>query len=219
MSDFLKSTVGRKYIMGLSGAIWAGFVFGHMAGNMLIFVSKDAYNSYGHFLTSGYFIYFIEALLVTMLLAHIVSAITLVVQNRRARPQGYFVSACSEKNASLASRTMAVQGSVILAFVVLHLMTFKFGTYYETTVNGVVMRDLARLVYEVFQQPIYVAGYFFSLFVLGFHLRHGISSIFQSFGWTGAYQNQIAKKLGVFYGAVVAAGFISQPLYVYFFAS
>jgi succinate dehydrogenase / fumarate reductase cytochrome b subunit len=219
MSDFLKSTVGRKYLMGLSGLVWAGFVFGHMAGNMLIFVSKEAYNSYGHFLTSGNFIYFVEAVLVIMLIAHIISAVSLILQNRRARPQGYAVSSNSEKNASLASRSMAVQGSVILAFVLLHLITFKFGAHYETTVNGVVMRDLARLVHEVFQQPIYVAGYFISLVVLGFHLRHGVTSIFQSFGLTGAYQNQIAKRLGFVYAAVVAAGFISQPLYVYFFAS
>lgn len=219
MLDFLKSTIGRKYIMGLSGAIWAGFVFGHMAGNMLIFVSKDAYNSYGHFLTSGNFIYVVEAVLITMLIAHVVSAVTLILQNRKARPHRYAVTANTEKNASLASRSMAVQGSVILAFVILHIMTFKFGAYYETTVNGIVMRDLARLLFEVFQQPVYVAGYFVSLVILGFHLRHGISSIFQSFGLTSAYQNRLATKLGVIYGIVVAAGFLSQPLYIYFFAS
>lgn len=198
--------------------IWAGFVFAHMAGNMLIFVSHDAYNSYGHMLVSGNMIYAIEALLIGALVAHVFSAVTLILQNRKARPIKYAGSSSGEKNASLASRTMAVQGSVVLAFIILHIITFKFGTYYETTVNGVVMRDLARLMVETFQQPVYVGWYVVSLVVLGFHLRHGISSIFQSFGLTSSYQNKIATRLGLLYGIVVACGFLTQPVYIFFAA-
>ncbi len=201
--------------MGLSGLIWAGFVLSHMAGNMLIFVSHDAYNAYGHMITSGMIIYAVETILIVALLAHVISAITLVIQNKKARPQRYAGSSCGEKNASLASRTMAIQGSLILVFVILHIITFKFGTYYETTVNGVVMRDLAKLMVEVFSQPLYIVWYVVALVVLGFHLRHGVSSIFQSFGLTSAYQNKIATRLGLFYGVIVACGFLSQPIYVF----
>lgn len=217
--EFLKSSIGRKYIMGLSGVVWAGFVFGHMAGNMLIFIGPDQYNAYGHALTSGMIIYVVEAVLITALVAHVICAVSLVIKNRAARTSRYSQSIGGEKGASLTSRTMAAQGSLILAFIILHIITFKYGTYYETTVNGVVMRDLARLMMEVFVQPVYLIWYFVSLVILGFHLRHGISSIFQSFGLTSSYQSQLARKLGIVYAVVVALGFLSQPIYVYMIAN
>lgn len=215
MLKFICSTIGRKYIMGITGLAWAGFVFAHMAGNMLIFLSNDAYNLYGHAITSGSIIYFAEAGLIAALLIHVICAVSLIATNKTARPQRYAVASESQKAASLASRTMAVQGSVILAFIIWHLMTFKFGPHYTTTVSGVEVRDLAKLMYEVFQQPLYLGGYIISLILLGFHLRHGISSIFQSFGLlTEAHAAKI-KTIGIVYAVVVIGGFLSQPLYAF----
>lgn len=213
------STVGKKYLMGVSGLVWAGFVAAHMAGNLLIFVSPEAYNSYGHMLTSGNIIYVIEAILVAALLTHVFLAISLTKQNHQARPQNYSVAPPAQKKASFGSKTMAVQGSLILAFVITHLITFKYGPGptegYITTVNGVQMRDLARLMFDVFQQPGYVIWYTVALILLGVHLRHGVSSIFQSFGLLHpAYQKTI-KCLGVVYAVVVAGGFIAQPIYIF----
>lgn len=218
MSGFLGSTVGKKYLMGLSGLIWAGFVLGHMAGNLLIFVSHDAYNAYGHALTSGKLIYVIEAVLLFALVVHVYTAISLTIANRKAKEQKYAVAAAGEKKVSLASRTMAVQGSLILAFLIYHLITFKYGVHYETTVDGVVMRDLARLMNEVFHSPAYVAWYVVSLILLGFHLSHGVGSIFQSLGlMEGSYRNTW-QKLSYGYAFIVALGFIAQPLYLFFIA-
>lgn len=219
MSGFLGSTVGKKYLMGITGLIWAGFVLAHMAGNLLIFVSHDAYNTYGHMLTSGNIIYVAEAVLVFALLTHIYTAVSLTMLNRKAKPQGYAVTPKGSKKVSLASRTMAVQGSLILVFIILHLITFKYGTYYETEVNGVVMRDLAKLMEEAFQSPGYVAWYVVCLVLLGFHLCHGVNSSFQSLGlMEGTYRN-LWKKLSYGYAVVVALGFIAQPLYLFIFAS
>ncbi len=215
MSGFLGSTVGKKYIMGITGLIWAGFVLAHMAGNLLIFVSSDAYNAYGHALTSGNLIYVAETVLVLALITHVFCAISLTKNNREAKQSRYAVSAKGQKRVSLASRTMAVQGSLILAFVILHIITFKYGTYYETTVNGVVMRDLARLMVEVFQSPAYVVWYLVCLILLGFHLTHGVGSTFQSLGlMNGSYRDGL-RKLSLTYGVVVALGFIAQPLYLF----
>ena len=110
---------------------------------------------------------------------------------------------------------MGFQGSAILAFIILHLITFKYGVSYDTKVDGVIMRDLHRLVLEVFQSPGYVAWYTVCLLLLMFHLSHGAGSIFQSFGFLERkMQNQI-KKMAWAYAAVVVAGFLSQPLYVF----
>ncbi len=218
MSGFLGSTVGKKYLMGISGLVWAGFVMAHMAGNLLMFVSADAYNAYGHALVSGNIIYVAEAVLILALITHVFCAVSLTLHNRSARPNRYAVAASGEKKVSGASRTMAVQGSLILAFIILHIATFKYGTYYETTVNGVVMRDLYKLIHEVFQQPGYIVWYVVCLILLGFHLSHGVKSIFQSFGLLNATYRPVINTVSCVYAVVVAGGFLAQPIFVFLFS-
>ncbi|MBC7370463.1 MAG: succinate dehydrogenase cytochrome b subunit [Bdellovibrionaceae bacterium] len=205
--------------MGLAGIIWAGFVFAHMAGNLLMFISADAYNSYGHALTSGNIIYVAEAVLLAALALHVYLAINLTLQNRAARAGGgYAVSPKGEKKARFGSKTMGIQGTIILVFIILHLITFKYGERFETTVNGVVMRDLFKLMVQVFQQPGYVVWYLVCVVLLGIHLSHGVGSVFQSFGWMNGRYQPMLRKLSVVYAVVVALGFIAQPIYVYLFA-
>lgn len=217
MTGFLGSTVGKKYLMGISGLIWAGFVLAHMAGNLLMFVSADAYNSYGHALTSGKIIFVAEAVLILALITHVYCAIVITIQNRASRQNKYAVAAAGEKKVSKASRTMAVQGSLILVFIILHIATFKYGTHYDTTVDGVVIRDLFKLIVEVFHQPGYIFWYVICLVLLGFHLSHGIKSSFQSLGLMNSVDRSIFEKISIAYAVIVAVGFISQPIYVYFF--
>jgi succinate dehydrogenase / fumarate reductase cytochrome b subunit len=215
---FFLTSIGKKYLMGLTGLIWAAFVLSHMLGNMLILVGPDAYNKYSYGIITSAILYPAEIVLVLSLIVHILMAVLLTIENRKARGQQYEVVPKGDKGGSLASRTMAIQGSVVLAFIILHLITFKYGTYYETTVNGVTMRDLHRLVVEVFRQPGYVAWYTFALIILGFHLRHGMSSIFQSFGFKNDEYAQLIRNTGIVYAALVILGFLSQPFYVFFIA-
>jgi succinate dehydrogenase / fumarate reductase cytochrome b subunit len=216
---FWLTTIGKKYFMGISGLIWAGFVFGHMAGNMLMFVSKDHYNAYGHALTSGMVIYLIEAVLLATLLGHVFFGFLLTYQNRKAKGTRYAASSSGAKATSLSSKTMIFQGSIILVFVISHLITFKYGAFYETTVNGVVMRDLHRLLTEVFQQPGYVFWYVVSLVLLGIHLSHGVGSTVQSLGLKTENNQHWVQLASWIYGAVVAIGFLSQPISIYLFKS
>jgi succinate dehydrogenase / fumarate reductase cytochrome b subunit len=204
--------------MGLAGLVWTGFVLVHMAGNLLIFVSPDAYNAYGHAITSGNIVYIAEAVLILALIVHVGLAFRLTMENRAARSSTYAVKAKGEKSATLASQTMGIQGSLILAFIILHIATFKYGTHYDTTVKGVVIRDLYRLIAEVFQQPGYVVWYLVSLVVLGFHLSHGVGSVFQSFGWMNGRHQPLLKKISYLYAGIVALGFISQPIYIFLIA-
>lgn len=215
---FIFTSVGKKYLMGLTGLVWAGFIFGHMAGNMLMFISADAYNAYGHAITSGMAIYLIEGVLLLSLIVHVVCATLLTLENRRARGVRYAVTSSGPKAGSWASRTMAIQGSVILAFVILHLATFKFGAYYTVMVHGEEIRDLHRLMVEVFSNPAYVAWYVVALFFLFFHLSHGIGSLFQSFGIKNERMEKSIKVISWAYAIVVAGGFLTQPLYILIFA-
>lgn len=206
-------------MMAVTGLIWAGFVFTHMAGNFLLFVSPEAYNSYGHALTSGKLIYLIEAILIFSFFTHVFCAVSLTKENRASGGAGrYALPTNGEKSVTKASKMMAVQGSLVLVFLITHISGFKFGTYYETTVDGVVMRDLYRLIFEVFHQPMFVFWYLICLVLLGFHLSHGIGSTFQSLGLRNDRYASVISKLSVLYGLIVAGGFIFQPIYIFFIA-
>ena len=212
----LNSSIGKKYLMGLAGAGLTLFVAGHMAGNLLIFAGAEMFNKYGHAIVSNKpLLYGTEAFLILCLLTHVGLAISLTLQNKSAKPQKYAVTPVTAKKSSWASSFMAVQGSLILAFIIYHLITFKYGPVYYIEYDGVQMRDLFRLVTESFQDPMYVGFYVVSLCLLGLHLSHGVSSIFQSLGFNHPRYTPTIKKAGFIYAVVVAGGFLSQPLYVF----
>jgi succinate dehydrogenase / fumarate reductase, cytochrome b subunit len=216
---YLFSSVGRKYIMALTGLAWSLFVATHMAGNLLLLVGPEAYNKYGHAIISNPLVYVAEAGLVIFLSLHAYTGIALWLKNRNSKPQMYAVKATTRvKGASLSSRTMAYSGSITLVFLILHLITFKYGTHYDVSYDGKQIRDLYRLAAEVFQTPAYVAWYSFCLVILGFHLYHGFASSFQTLGLNHPRYNGLVKTFGYGYAFVVAAGFIIQPLYFLFLA-
>jgi succinate dehydrogenase / fumarate reductase cytochrome b subunit len=214
LSAYLGSSIGKKKLVGLSGLGIVGFTLAHMAGNLLLFVGPDAYNRYSHALVSNPAIYLAEAGLVAIFLLHIVLTVQLTRDNRAARPVAYAASARGGKRTSFAARTAILSGLLMLAFVVLHLWTFKYGEYYATSVDGVEMRDIHRLVVEKFQEPLYVGWYLLCLLILGMHLSHGVSASFQSLGLF-ASNHPTLKKLGLALAAVIAGGFILQPLLIF----
>ncbi len=215
---YMTSAIGRKQLMAATGLAWSLFVLSHMAANMLILFSAEAYNKYSHVLTSNPAIYLAEAGLVLMILAHIVNGVRLAIQNRCARPQKYSMPTGGEKAARFQSKWMVYHGTLLAIFLVWHLLTFKFGAIYTVTYGGVEMRDLHRLVLEVFQSPTYVVGYFLCMIAVGLHLSHGFYSAFASLGLSHPRYASLVNKFGCLYAAIIAAGFISQPIYVYFIA-
>ncbi len=219
-TNWLWSSVGKKFIMALTGLAMIVFLVEHLTGNLLLLnPNPDPYNKYAHFLISlGWFILAAEFILIAILLFHMVSGISVALGKRKARPKGYVKSANaggpSKKNA--ASTTMIYTGLLIFVFLIIHLKTFKFGPYYPTTVNGVEMRDLHQLVVEVFQKPGYVIWYVFSMVFLGFHLRHGFWSAFQSLGVHHPRLTPLIYTIGILTAVILAVGFLAIPVWIYF---
>lgn len=213
--SYFSSTVGRKQIVGICGLGLSLFILTHMLGNLLVFLGPQAYNEYGHALTSNKLIYIAEAGLLALIFGHIIYAVILTIRNRKARPQKYAVTPAGEKKTNFAAKTMAYQGVVILVFIVHHLITFKFGDEYEVEYGGVVVRDLYRLMAEVFSQPLYVVWYIFALIILWTHVGHGFSSSFKSLGFNHPKYTPKIDKAGCAYAAIVCLGFIAQPLYMF----
>ena len=151
-----------------------------------------------------------------MFLVHIFKAVRMTIDSRRARPVAYTRKkwAGGRSRKSLASATMIVTGILLALFVVIHVKSFKFGSYYQ--VAGTEIRDLYRLELEQFSNPWIVAFYVVCMVVVGFHLWHGVSSAFQSLGADHpAYTPRIVLA-GKLMAIVIGGGFLIIPLFVYF---
>jgi succinate dehydrogenase / fumarate reductase cytochrome b subunit len=200
--------------MGVTGLAWSLFVLSHMLGNILIFAGPDAYNKYSYAIINNPLLYLAEAGLVLTLVLHVWDGIALTMKNKSARPEKYAMATNGAKSARFQSRFMIFHGSILLIFIILHLITFKYGTHYTTVVNGVEMRDLHRLVIEVFQSPGYVAWYAFAMVCVGLHLSHGFYSAFASLGIYHPKFSPCLSKFGYVYALIIALGFIAPPIYI-----
>ncbi len=187
-----RSTLGRKYLMALTGLALLGFVTGHLVGNLQVFGAPDLINGYAHFLKGKPVLLWGARLgLLGCVGLHIAAGFSLVAANRAARPEGY--AGGTSYGSTFASRTMPFSGLVILAFVIYHLLHF---TALQPGINGV--GDFSKLttplgggepVPDVYAMM--VLGFqvwWVSLFyliaqgLLFLHLSHGVSSMFQSLG-------------------------------------
>ena len=110
---------------------------------------------------------------------------------------------------------MLITGLVLLAFLILHIKTFKYGPYYPTIIDNIEMRDLHRLVIEVFQDPLYVLWYVACMTLLGFHLRHGFWSAFQSLGLNFPHFIKPVQSIGVIVAVILGVGFVGIPLWIF----
>jgi len=210
---YLRSSVIKKQVMGVTGLMLCGFLISHLLGNTLIFVGSDAFNKYAHALITNPLIYGAEAILASVFLTHIGLAIKLTIENKAARPQGYYLRQTTGKGATFASSTMPYTGMIILVFLIRHLIDFKFGPVYTTMVHGVEMRDMYRTVIEFFASPLNVAWYVFVMIVLGLHVSHGFWSAFQSIGINHPKYNGLIRFTSKLFAVVVTIGYSSLAIY------
>jgi succinate dehydrogenase / fumarate reductase cytochrome b subunit len=217
---FLSSSVGTKILIALTGLALFGFLVVHLIGNLLAIVGPEIFNEYSHKLISNPLIYLAEAGLAAIFVLHVFEAVTNWAANRRARPAGYkrkdWAGHTSRK--SVASSTMIVTGVVTFVFVVLHLKTFKFGAWY-TVADAPEVRDLYRLLLEVFQNPFYVVFYVICMGLVFLHLRHGLSSALQSLGVNHPRYNGLILTAGTVLAVVIGGGFALIPVWAYFLGS
>lgn len=213
---FLQRTIGQRIVLGLTGLGLCLFLLIHMTGNLLIFAGPEAYNLYAYRLHSIKIIKLFEIGLLIFFVGHIVTAVWLNFNNRKAKGPSYKRAAKGEKKTFLGDQLLVFQGLVLFVFLVNHLLTFKFGTHYETVVNGITTRDVYRLVLEIFNQGIYFFAYVFSLLVLSYHLIHGLPASLRTLGFYHPEYVFGMKILGWIFGLGVVIGFLLPISYVFF---
>ncbi len=215
----IKSSIGKKQIVAVTGLVLILFLIGHLAGNLFIYFGPEAYNHYAKKLASlrpGLF--FVEFALLVIFLTHLFVIALLVLENIKARPVPYRLYKSSEQR-SLATKLMPYTGTLILAFVIWHLLDFTFADQHgaRSFLADGKSYGLYGVVYNSFSNPAHSALYVLAMISIGFHLAHAVQSFFQTFGFNHPLYTPLLKKISNGFGFLIAFGYSSIPIYIYFF--
>lgn len=214
--NFYKSSIGKKWIVALTGLVLIGYVIGHLVGNLQIYISPEQINWYGERLHAiGPLLWLVRAFLLACFVAHIVTTIFLAIENRASRPEIY----ANKKNirTTAAARTMIVSGLILLCFVIFHLLQFTIRPdgiqfYAPKTPDG--HTDIYNMVVHAFLNPLASGFYIVGMFLLCMHLSHGFSSVLQTLGLNSRKLFHILETGGTALAWLVFAGYTSIPVSV-----
>jgi succinate dehydrogenase / fumarate reductase cytochrome b subunit len=214
---FTSSSIGKKFIMAITGSFLIIFLIIHLIGNFTLFIGPEAFNGYVSTLdVVKPLIRVIELVLLAAFILHIFNGLKLWIENKKANPKKYAVNVGSN-NSTVFSRTMFVSGSIVLIFLVIHLATFFYRFNFYDPEGFANQHQYFAIVVSFFKMSWYSILYIVAVLLLGFHLIHGFQSAFQTFGWTHKKYTPIIEKMGMIYAIVMALGFASMPIYFLFF--
>lgn len=211
----LRSSVGKKFVMGGTGLFLCLFLVIHLAGNLLLFAGAQAYNDYAHKLHSmGGLLVLSQVILYAAFAAHIYLAFVTTRENRTARAREYAVKQSKKDSGTLisaisAENTMFITGAIILAYLILHLSDFKFGLTGGGGDDAVPYEKARFLMSQTWRAVAYGAA---SLFV-GYHVSHGLASALQSLGVNHPKYNGSIERFSQLFAVAIAAGFLLVSLW------
>jgi succinate dehydrogenase / fumarate reductase cytochrome b subunit len=204
-----RSSIGKKYIMAVTGLIGYGFVLGHMLGNLQMFLGPEKMNHYAVALRQlGPLLTAARLTLLAAVILHIVAAYQLTRMSLESRPVRY--QHWEDVGSNYASRTMRWSGPIVLLFIIYHLLDFTFGPTNPNFVPG----DVYGNVITSFSVWYISAFYIVAVIALGIHLYHGAWSMFQSVGLTNPKFDPLIRKLTILITIVIILGFVSIPIAV-----
>lgn len=214
---FLNSSIGKKFMMAVTGSFLIIFLVVHLIGNITLFFGASAFNAYVSTLdVIKPLIRVIELVLLGAFILHIFNGFRLWLENKRARGVTYKING-SHENTDVFSRTMFLTGSIVFIFLVLHLATFFWRFNVHDPQGLADTHQYFDIVTGFFQIWWYVILYIVAVLLLGFHLNHGFQSAFQTFGWNHKKYFPLVQKIGTLYAIIMALGFASMPIYFFFF--
>ena len=221
----LTSTLSLKIVMALTGMAGAGFVLFHMAGNLQVFLGRDAYNDYAEFMQGLGAAKWVARLgLLTILGLHVTTAVVLFQRNQSARPERY--AGLKTRRTSPAAMYMSELGIVLLFYIIYHIAHFTllvvhtdFGGIDYATLEQMgeqgPRHDLYSHFIASFQQPAIALTYIVASLALAAHLAHGATSMFKTLGLAVGRWRVPFEVIGPAFGVLVGLGNISMPLAVW----
>jgi succinate dehydrogenase / fumarate reductase cytochrome b subunit len=215
--ELYRSAVGKKWVMAITGIVWLGYVFVHMAGNLKAYLGPQEMNHYAEGLRElltpifprSMVLWILRSGLIAAFVLHVHAAYSLTKMNHRARPDSY-KSPRDYAAANFASRTMRWTGIIVGLFLVFHILDLTWGAANPGYVRGEVYRNTIAS----FQRVPVALAYIAACIALGIHLFHGGWSLFQSVGWNNPRFNAWRRYFAVGFAVVVTGGYISVPIAV-----
>jgi succinate dehydrogenase / fumarate reductase, cytochrome b subunit len=202
---YLRSSVGAKHVMAVTGLLLLLFAIVHMLGHLQMFGGSAMYNAYANFLQRLWEVKWpVRAGLLGLLIVHVVLAIGLVARNRAARPVEYAVY--RPQRSSIVGRSMAISGIVVLAFLIYHLI--------DMTIAPAIEHNAYALYVRAFQNPLHYGAYLVGILLLAMHLGHGASSWLQSLGWR--HPKYPVDRIGSAVAVLLFVGYMVPPTAVLF---
>ena len=219
MISYFNSTIFRKTLAGLSGFFLVLFLLGHLLGNLQLFIpgedGQKQFNEYALFMTTNPAVKILSFLTYSAIILHTVLTLFLVFQSSNARDVKYLQSS-GNANSTWGSKNMAVLGTLILIFIVIHMKSFWYEMHF-----GVIgldpwgNKDLHTVTVTAFNELWYVLFYVLSMVVLAIHLKHGVESVFQTLGIKTRRYVSLIHKAAYGFALIVPAAFASIPIYLY----
>ena len=219
MNRYFSSTLFRKTLAALSGLFLTLFLIGHLIGNLQLFIpgemGQKQFNQYALFMTSNPVVKILSYVTYVSILLHIIVTLFLTVQSKRARNIEYAESS-GNSNSKWESRNMAILGTFIMIFLIIHLKSFWYEMHFgEISMDPWGNRDLHSVTIIAFEQLWYVIFYVLSMIVLALHLNHGVESAFQTLGVKTRLYRSTIHKAAHFFSFVIPALFASIPIYIF----
>ena len=219
IKSIFQSSLGKKYLMAISGFFLFLFVIAHLVGNLQVFLGPEAINRYGHFLQSNLeLVWPARIALLVLLLVHIWAATKLSLENKAARPVGYAVF--QPKGSTYASRTMLMSGIIAFVFIVYHILHYTAqvqyinltGQSFLTFLDPEKRHDIFKMMVVGFSKGWVSAFYILGVGLLCLHLSHGASSMFQSLGWKNDAYRPFLDKAARVVAVLIFLGYSSIPI-------
>ena len=218
LKHLIRSAVGRKLFMAATGFILFGFVVAHLLGNLSIYLGADGINAYARHLHQLEPLLWVFRLgLLAAVGLHVLFGIILTLENRSARPVAYKQK--KHPRSSLAGRTMIYSGLLLATFIGFHLLHFTFRTIGPQIemLNGD-LPNVFQMIVDSFRQAGYALTYVVAMTVLFFHISHGFASLFQTSGINNEVTLPWLGRLSRAVAIILAAGFVSIPVLIFFLA-
>lgn len=212
--NFLTSSIGKKFLMGLTGLFLILFLIVHVSVNACIYFNDggETFNMAAGFMAHNIIIRIVEVGLFLFIVLHIIQALILTLQNNKARPQKYAVQ-ISTVSSKWYSRSMGLLGTLLLMFLIVHLAHFWVPT--KVAVFTGEEHNTFENLKVVFSQWYFVALYLFGLGSLFYHLLHGFQSAFQTLGLNHKNYTPFIKSFGFWYSVIITLIFASMPITMY----
>jgi succinate dehydrogenase / fumarate reductase cytochrome b subunit len=216
LASLWRSTIGKKYVMAVTGLIWFGYLILHLWGNLKIYAGADFLNAYGAWLRTvgeplfgfSQVLWLVRIVLIPAFVIHVWAAVQLTSRDRASRPISY--AARKNLESTIASRTMIYGGLFILLFVIYHLLDFTFGTVNPSYQEGNIYHNVVAS-FRIWPVALF---YELAMLAVGLHLFHGVWSTFQTLGWNTPRTTRVVRNVAAFAAVLLTAGNISIPLAV-----